>query len=287
MILIKLQGGLGNQLFQYSLGLCLAIKNNTELVLDVKDIKLYAHGKRDYSLSSFNTIGRIATEDDLKSFKLSTINKFKNLFRPYYRKSIVEEKYFNFDYHILEIKSPAYISGFSYWRSEKYFKEIEGTIRKSLTLKNPQNSIFNKIKEEITNSNSVSLHVRRTDYLMKKHQAIYTQCTPEYYYNALKLINSKYPNSKVFVFSDDIIWAKENLNLNSSAVYVSDSKLADYQELILMSTCKNNIIANSTFSWWGAWLNDNIDKVVISPKKWHVDTKIDERDLIPKSWIKI
>ncbi len=287
MILVKLRGGLGNQLFQYALGRNLALKNNTELVLDIADIDSYKYGIRTYSLSHFNIKARIATTDDLNKFKQSPFVKFTDLFKTYYKKNIIIEKQFGFDKRILNIKPPSYISGFSYWQNEKYFKEIEDTIRRDLTLKGPQIDEFNKIRNSIITSNSVSLHIRRTDYLIKKHQDIYTQCKPDYYKDALQIINSKYPNSKVFVFSDDIVWVKNNLNLTSATIYVSDGKLTDYQELILMSSCKNNIIANSTFSWWGAWLNNNKNKIVISPKNWYTDGKTCEDGLIPKTWIKI
>lgn len=287
MILIKLQGGLGNQLFQYALGRHLAIKNRDELVMDIKDISAYKYGARQYSLSHFNVSGRMAEAKDLETFNQNIFNKVLDSIKPYYKRKIVREKYFDFDQNVLSTEPPVYISGFSYWRSEKYFKDIESTIKDDLTLKTVPEGKYEEVLRDIQSANSVSLHVRRTDYLLPKHAKIFTQCTERYYEDAIKLIKDNASNIKIFVFSDDINRVKDNLNLPKETVYVSENNFADYEDLTLMSVCKHNITANSTFSWWGAWLNNNPDKIVITPKKWFVDQNNKEKDLIPETWIKI
>lgn len=175
-----------------------------------------------------------------------------------------------------------------YWQSEKYFRNIEQTIRQDLTLKEKQNETFNNILLQIESCTSISLHIRRTDYLISKHRQIYNICSKEYYEQALKIITNKVSDrSKLFVFSDDINWVKNNLTFSVPTIFVSDNGFKDYQDLILMSTCKHNITANSTLSWWGAWLNGNKGKIVITPEKWYLNSKIDNKDLIPETWIRV
>ena len=131
------------------------------------------------------------------------------------------------------------------------------------------------------------MHIRRGDYLLDKNLSLFTTCTHDYYYKAEALIAEKSFSPTFFIFSDDIEWVKKNIPFNHPVVFVTDSNLTDYQELMLMSACKHNIIANSTFSWWGAWLNNNTEKIVITPQKWFTTQTMNEKDLIPPTWIKI
>jgi len=149
-------------------------------------------------------------------------------------------------------------------------------------------NLYKNNEQKIKEKNSVSLHIRRGDYLtMQKAIDTIGVCPLDYYDKAIREITRKIKNPTFFIFSDDINWVKENLKTNSPTIFVSGGKLKDYEELILMSKCKHNIIANSSFSWWGAWLNNNPNKIVIAPKKWFKDTSKNTRDLIPESWLKL
>jgi hypothetical protein len=145
------------------------------------------------------------------------------------------------------------------------------------------------IQRRIINSNSVSLHIRRGDYL---DNPIFANLSVEYYEKSVDFIKKKYNDAAFFVFSDDLSWAKNNLKLNVSTYYVdvNDAK-TDYMDLMLMASCKHNVIANSTFSWWGAWLNNNPDKIIIAPRKWYNDKtkqkKYENGALVPNNWVKI
>ena len=173
-----------------------------------------------------------------------------------------------------------------YWQSEKYFKNIKDEIIKSFT---PIHDISEKAKQyikEIENSNSVSLHVRRGDYVdntMFKGSGLTITEMP-YYKDAIEFINSKVENPKFFIFSDDIAWCKENFEFLEDKTFIDDTKSA-IDDMVLMSRCEHNIIANSTFSWWGAWLNRNKNKIVIAPKVWYKTNH--ELHLAPKEWIKL
>ncbi|MDD3060131.1 MAG: alpha-1,2-fucosyltransferase, partial [Sulfurimonas sp.] len=146
-----------------------------------------------------------------------------------------------------------------------------------------------KLKEEIQSSNSVSLHVRRGDYVSNKNATSYHGVSSlDYYYNAIETISKKISNPILYIFSDDIPWVRENLIVSLPIVFIENTNTdRPFEDIYLMSLCKHNIIANSTFSWWGAYLNSNLEKNVIAPKKWFNDPVINTEDLIPSSWTRI
>ncbi len=283
MIIVNLIGGLGNQLFQYSLGRRLALKNKTGLRLDIFDFKNYEN--RSFLLDNFNIRESLATK--LEIMRLKFMSSFGS--KPYYEKSAIYEKSLSFDPNILHAPANCYLKG--YWQSERYFKDIDDVIRSEITLKNPPSPEYLKISQDIHNSNSVSLHIRRSDYLSGKNKNIFAECSPDYYNKAIDEISKKVGNIKLYLFSDDIDWVKNNLQLSYPSEFVSDKKLPVYEELMLMSSCKHNVIANSSFSWWGAWLNNNSQKIVIAPEKWFLGPEINPRfqssDIVPSSWLKM
>ncbi len=195
------------------------------------------------------------------------------------------EKQFNFEPWILSLKDPVYLDG--YWQSERYFKEIEPTIRDEFRAKEPLAGKNKELGDLVLSVNAASLHVRRADYVTNPLANLWNgTCDVDYYVRAISTIASTVENPHFFVFSDDIEWARQNIPLDHNAVYVDHNNAAtNYEDLRLMSLCKHNIIANSTFSWWGAWLNRNPDKVVIAPQKWFQTPKMDTRDLVPDTWI--
>lgn len=281
MIVVKIMGGIGNQLFQYALGRNLAVKNNTDLKLDLSSFK--NNPTRIFALNAFNIRATEATpkqipyyKRDIRKSKLrSRFSEYFNLCSPVY-----DESHFHFDENVLNCKSPKYL--FGYWQSERYFKEISSVIKADLTLKKPTNKKVSAVANLIKKKNSISLHIRRGDYLNNQTHPILSL---DYYSKGLALLEPKLKNPAIFIFSDDINWCKANLNLNQEHYFVDGNK--DWEDLYLISLCENHIIANSSFSWWGAWLSDFKDKIVIAPNNWFTPNDYLTQDLVPKNWIKI
>ncbi len=284
MIIIKLQGGLGNQLFQYAFGRALAIRRNTTCKLDLTAYSISGYNRK-YLLDQFAITVPIATP--------SEINRLKN---PYgvlskvLRKIKSKATYHNtnkFNPKAYNISGDAYLQGF--WETEKYFKDIEPIIRKEFTLKNGYGIGAQKVKQSILSAGdqSVSLHVRRTDVSGDTSNPHYGMTEPYYYKKAVERIRQSVPNPLFFIFSDDIEWCKTNIIPNEKVVFVTGQGLKDYEELFLMSECRHHIIANSTFSWWAAWLNPRADKTVIAPKHWIRGPIENYKDTVPESWITI
>lgn len=287
MIIIKLKGGLGNQMFQYACAKHLAEKNNDVLRLD---ISWYHRGipegdtVRTYGLDQFLISAQVATEDDIKqigarpSWIGSLIKKVVNKLRPI--------NSYMFDPKILEQKGDVYLEGF--FQSEQYFKDIEFIIRNEFQLKDIMGRSAHAALQDIEQSNAVAIHVRRGDYVQNKNANVFHGiCSPEYYRSTIEIITKRVDSPKFFVFSDDIEWVREHIEIPAPVVYISNKDIADYEELVLMSKCKHNIIANSSFSWWGAWLNANPNKLVVAPKQWVSDARVNTTDAVPAEWIRI
>ncbi len=275
MIIVKLVEGLGNQLFQYALGRHISHKNKLPFKLDVShylDIN-----SRKYGLHKFNIKEEFASLNEIKKIKNHSENS----------SYLYLEKPFNFHPEILNIKESAYLEG--YWQSEKYFKEIGEIILHDFTLKESLDNQNKQFAEKIKNTNSISLHIRRGDYVSKPDtNKIHGTCSLDYYKKSIDLITKNFKNPHFFVFSDDYKWVKSNLLVEHDTTFAehnNDDK--NYIDLTLMSMCKHNIIANSSFSWWGAWLNQNPNKIVCSPKNWFKTNEINTIDLIPDDWNKV
>ena len=197
------------------------------------------------------------------------------------------EKHFQFDPEAYRAPDQSYLVG--YWQSEKYFSDIEHIIREEFSFKDEPDDMNKKILRQIRGANAVSVHIRRGDYVTDPGTAkVHGTCPPDYYRQALALIERKIPAPHFFIFSDDIAWVRQNLKSRSPAFFVDhNQQRQDYEDLRLMSGCRHHIIANSTFSWWGAWLAANPNKIVIAPKKWFNDPTVSTHHLIPPSWVKL
>ncbi|HTE24078.1 alpha-1,2-fucosyltransferase [Flavitalea sp.] len=286
MIAVQLAGGLGNQLFQYAMGRSIATRNRTELKLDITFFENYEW--HEYSLEPFSIDAPIAGKvelDRLKKRQESFVERFKRKYLGGHP-IVVQEKNLLFDAAYLAIKSPGYL--FGYWQCEKYFSEFESLVRKELQIKIDPSPPNLALLNEIKSKEAISLHIRRgnfvtVDFVNKAHGT----CSMDYYQAAIQLTAEKCKNPEYYIFSDDIPWVKQNLQINYPHVFVdiNDAK-TDYEDLRLMYSCKHHIIANSTFSWWGAWLNKSKDKLVIAPERWFADEVRNEeaKDIIPKEW---
>lgn len=290
MIIVKLVGGLGNQLFQYAAGLAIARTHNQTLKLDITG---YVHTDnhtsdtlRTYDLDVFNITAPIATQTEIDAVK-NPFGIFSKICRVS-RKKLLRQYYM--DYHpklFISSKRDLYLDGF--FQSEKNFIDIRDTIITECTLKTiHQDSAMTALMNTVANTNSVSLHIRRGDVANNPTTNKYHGLCPlSYYANALQHMSQSVTSPHVYIFSDDIAWVKENLQIPFPHTYVSGNNLIPAQEMYLMSKCKHNIIANSTFSWWGAWLNQNPDKIVIAPKKWTNKIPDPHPNIIPETWIRM
>lgn len=286
MIIIKIQGGLGNQMFQFALGLGLLEKTKQHIKFDFSGLNT-GITKRFFGLDKFNADTPTASTSDVKFFtqekKYPRITKIKKMFRFKIPQYITDNH--SFSHRIFDISDNAYLDG--YWQSEKYFPEDKEIIRKAFAPKRPLGPTARKIAERIDNS-SISIHIRRGDYITNKKVASKMgACNLEYYQKAISKATEGLDNPKIFAFSDDIEWVKENLKTRHSIIFVSEHNLENWEEITIMSICGKHIISNSSFGWWGAWLDPRDNKVVITPKQWYKDTKLANEDIIPPSWIRI
>ncbi|WP_369769537.1 alpha-1,2-fucosyltransferase [Flavobacterium sp. WC2416] len=293
MILIELQGGLGNQMFQFAFASVFAKKNRCDIKIDksffeLKDKKV-AYTPRFYELAIFNISSNQTTDSVRNRFvHLSYINKVKKKLGFNYPK-IHQESGFNFQENALSIETPVYVKG--YFQSYKYFEGYESLIKKVFSFPVEGLDITNsKLLSDIKNMKTISIHVRRGDYVQdKKTQLFHGNCSLKYYFDAISLLVSKNKDAKLIFFSDDSDWVKEQFqDLSYSKIFIDHNKNENsWKDMFLMSCCTHNIIANSSFSWWAAWLNENINKTVIAPKKWFAETAINDNDLIPAEWIRL
>ena len=292
MIIVRLNGGLGNQMFQYATGRTLAHRLDTQLKLDISQFQ--HNPDRNYNLGCFSIQEQFVSQQDLDRIQMPILMFFKNPFRLLRKKMSSEppiirvmERYFHFDPEIQNLSDNIYLKG--YWQSEKYFKEIEEIIRREFSIKIPPDSDNKEFRDRISAVNSVSIHVRRGDYVTNPlTYQTHGVCDVDYYQKAIDETLKAIDKPHFFIFSDDQSWAKSNIILNAPMEYVThNDSLKNYEDLRLMSTCKHHIIANSSFSWWGAWLNQNPDKIVIAPQKWFNDPTINTNDLIPSTWIRL
>ena len=295
MIIAEIVGGLGNQLFEYAHARALSVKLKQKLYFDLSFFDRYYRDDV-YRLDKFRVNINKASEKYID--RLKRRDKAPAIYRKLSRR-LGFSPHFNNKYHfdnerldttsvdILKQYNDLYISG--YFADQKYFIEIEDIIRGDFTLKEPLNKINQQMLNQISNTNSVSLHIRRGDYVGND---FFADVPLFYYKRAVDYIENKFPDSSYYIFSDDLQWVKENLKLNNKVIYVDvNDNSTDYMELMLMAACKHNIIANSTFSWWGAWLNSNPNKIVVAPEKWYnnnVEQKnIYKRKLVLNEWITI
>ena len=293
MIIIRLSGGLGNQLFQYALARSLKDRSGFDVKIDIDFLKSPQEGltRRDFLLDKFNISIDTPDESDMRKmgapeFSSSIINKIfkiKEFIVPFLYKKVIYDNNFVFDKRILNLRDSKYLMG--NWLSPKYFQDIRDIILGEIILKEELSEEVKKVLNEIKNFNSVSVHIRRGDYLKYPKFGL---CPADYYKEAVEYFKKNTANPTFFIFSDDMDYVRKNLYFPENTRYVSDSNIRDYEELVLMSKCSHNIIANSSFSWWGAWLNQNTAKIVVAPKAWRADGKnID--DYVPDElgWIKM
>lgn len=294
MVILRLRGGLGNQLFQFAAGSALAQKHGVELKLD-----LYYYTKhpfRTFDLPYFNIQFKEASRDEVHRFTGSNpVRRFLNKYENYFHcPKVCAQPHYHFYEDFFQLPSDIYLTG--YWQSEKYFLGIEQQVKGWYTVKDDLDKKTQDLIAEMRSSTSVSLHVRRGDY---SGNSIFGFVPLDYYRAAIDQLQREVANPRFYVFSDDVSWCKQNLAVPASTFVEHNTGKNSYRDLVLMSNCKHNIIANSTFSWWGAWLNSNPAKKVVAPRVWFQKSYNDNvsavypsriyntKDLIPEGWYRI
>lgn len=291
MIIARLKGGLGNQMLQYAAGLSLAHRLGSKFFIDLSwfDYAKDIDAPRHYELACFNLSAqpirpsRFALTRPGNSLKISAYKYTKGLIKP--RVGHFIEKNDRFDKEFFKLPDNTLIEGF--FADERYFKDTRDLLLADFSFKNPPSGQNKRRLAEIEKTDSVSIHVRRGDYAnIKATRDFHGLLGTEYYKNAINNITKKVKSPHFFIFSDEPAWCKKNLKPQFPTTYISGNK-AGFEDLRLMQNCKHNIIANSSFSWWGAWLNQNPDKMVIAPKKWFRDPSMDAAEIVPKNWIRL
>jgi hypothetical protein len=291
VIIVRIMGGLGNQMFQYAAAKALATRLKTVLKLDITSFE--TDTLRSFELDLFDEHYVIATEKEIECFmpkkrSLWQCVLFWSLRKEHVRSGVYcKQRSPRFDQTVYVRTGDTYLDG--YWQSERYFLDAEASIRKSFSFGRALSPGNVKIQQQILSCESVSIHVRRGDYVTNTlTNSIHGTCSLAYYEKAVEEIAARVPNLHLFVFSDDVVWTKENLNFAYPITFIErNEESADWEEMYLMSQCCHNIIANSSFSWWGAWLNSRPDRMVIAPEKWFNDQNRDTSDLIPETWIRL
>lgn len=312
MITMQIEGGLGNQMFQYAAGRALALRRGTTLAVDTRLYRKrelrrdHRFDRRAFGLDCFRMplveapMAQIPVEEyrrRLQSGSLGRIRLHMGLHRLSSRIArtmkahgssplLYREREFSFDPGVLDLPDGSYLAG--WWQSERYFADAAEVIRHDFVPRRPPSSENCHWLELIGACGcAVSVHVRRSDYL---RSASHGTCSPAYYREAARLIKWRNgANPVFFVFSDDPAWTREHLRLGGETHVLdhNDTEREAHEDMRLMTACDHHIIANSTFSWWGAWLDRSLSKVVVAPEPWFRAPDLDAKDILPRGWLTV
>lgn len=290
MVVVRLSGGLGNQLFQYAVGRYLAFNANTELVLEDS---FYHHRSpnttpRTFELDKFAVLARRTNAGERRALRSYTGKIWKRLRRALPLPGPLQYVYEPVGQFLPAVrtnKDQVFLDG--YWQSAAYFTGIEDLLREELQPLLPMSSEDQQIASHMEQVEAVSLHVRRGDYVSNAAaNHMHGVCGLDYYQAAVKFMVERLSNPVFFVFSDDLDWLKRNLQIEHPCVYVGhNSSAMAVQDLRLMSRASHHIIANSSFSWWGAWLNPSPAKQVVRPRKWYAGLPRAGDQTCPANWV--
>lgn len=277
MIIVKLSGGLGNQMFQYAAGVALSKKLESKLYMDLGWFNEVSENpeltNRVYELAGFGINPASISLLDKLSYRLNPPRVFR-------------EESFNYNPAFKGLHGNTILDG--YWQSYKYFEDYREDILKVFSFPDQVSIENQELLRKVSGSDSISIHVRRGDYTTKAGRNFHGLIPLTYYTKALTQICKKANYPSLFIFSDDIEWCKRNVRYGLPTTYIDgNSPNNGVEDMRLMSACKHSIIANSSFSWWAAWLNTNPSKIVIAPKKWFADKTIGTKDLVPPKWKRI
>lgn len=293
---VTITGGLGNQMFVYAFCLELRKRGYNTVLFAPRKRNSKGYGHQGYELKKlFNISETIGVGSQIFDFLLSIYSQLIRIFptrfkRPLlklvgvYPVSVSENFVYYPEVFTFRHRNELFMGT---WQSEKYFSNAIIEVREHFKFKSNLISKANAdVLTQMYGRNSVSIHIRRGDYLSPQYiDGFGNICTIEYYKRAIEFLNHKIENPYFYIFTDDKAWVVENFNIANSCFVVHNTGSNSWQDMFLMSKCKHNIIANSSFSWWGAWLNKNPDKIVIAPQKWW--NGIDNDDVVPPNWIRV
>jgi hypothetical protein len=289
MVIVRLTGGLGNQLFQYATAFRLAHVSQSLLKLDVSSYIRNPH--RTYALTLFNISStRLADSEELRPFQgRERVRQLKHwLNQKKWLRSrwrwVKQPSLHYFMQEVLGLRGDIYLDGI--WQSEKYFQDIAPVIRAEFTLNDKLAGRNEIMARAILSTSAVSMHIRRGDYISNPAtRSLHEVCSLDYYERALRLLTEVEPKPHIFVFSDDPGWVRENIRFPFPITVVDHNPPEQaHEDLRLMGLCRHHIIANSSFSWWGAWLCQYPDKTVFAPNRWFNTAESDVSDIVPSSW---
>lgn len=280
-VTVTLSGGLGNQMFQLAAGRALALREKANLSADITPLLRY--GQRTYGLGDFQLGPHVRLQAGAGSRRFGRLRRLAR--KIFMGEQLFKEASFAYDGRILQVRAPALLDG--YFQSERYFSDAATEVRTDFMPRQEKlGDIEGLAARLLPGQPSVSLHVRRGDYTDPAVMKVHGLMGADYYERALQLIAEKAGPCVVCVFTDDPAWVRANLSLPANARFVSEHTKSAMEDLMLMSRCSHHITANSSFSWWGAWLNPSEHKVVVSPARWfQPDSGIDARDLRPQGWL--
>lgn len=288
-VVVSLYGGLGNQLFQYATGLALASQHQAELLLDINWFEAVKTKQnvtnRHYALSLLGVKDKTLNLSKKKGFLYQLARKLSLPIKNALDMPVYFEKSYHFDAGIAQLALPIHLDG--YWQSYLYFESIKPLLDEQFTqVPRHLDDLNQAMFASIQSSHSVCVHIRRGDYVTNTNAAKHHgTCSIAYYQVAMKQMMQREPSIKFFIFSDDIPWVKVNLTPPGEHVFVDVNGDQDvHYDLWLMCACRDFIIANSSLSWWAAWLSQHPEKYVIAPENWFADGKQNTKDLIPESW---
>lgn len=289
MIIVKLMGGLGNQMFQYAFGKSLEAKFNSPIFFDKSwfDQKFENVTPRVFGLDAFNI--SLHFIDPKRLFFRNPQHSWFKILKQKIKGKIVCQKITEacFSFNQIKPNGNFYLEG--YWQNNEYYEGIRKIIVEEFHFPKFSRPEDINLQDIILGCESVAVHIRRGDYVSSpKTNQYHGTCSMKYYKDAVNKILFEIPNAKFFLFTDDPDYVKSNFGFLSDWTLVSDNRRAEVDELNLMHLCKHFIIANSSFSWWGAWLSRNPNKIVVAPKRWYKNEEANEKcKIVPKDWTKI
>jgi hypothetical protein len=280
MIIVRLSDGLGNQMFQYAFGRALSVRRGVPLRLDLSAYQ--RDRKRVYGLSQFLVMEDFVTEEEV----LKVVSRPLDPTQPWWDQPVVKPEHFHYDEDVTRVPSAGYFVG--YWQTERHFADLAGLIRLEFTPRSPLSGANLDAARTIAARNAVSLHVRRGDYVSDRTvNALHGICSLDYYRRAVAHVMERVERPEFFIFTDDPDWVRANLKLGAPAYLIAHNGNAPVEDLRLMSLCRHHILANSSFSWWGAWLAERPGQVVCAPRRWFTGYPHDTRDLTPDRWVRL
>jgi hypothetical protein len=281
MVISRITSGLGNQLFQYACGRAVSLRHGVPLKLDLGNFREFQN--RRYSLDAFKIEATEATPDEIRDL-LKTDTFWHRLTTPRGHRHVLRERGFAFDETVLRAGPDVYLSG--YWQSPRYFADAGTQLRRELTWRLPPPAETLRVLEKMDAETAVAVHVRRGDYVSNPGYAKrFGALPPAYYARALGYLAERVQGLHAFVFSDEPAWVKVHFPKTVPLIVVEGNPAPE--DLRLMAACRSHVVANSTFSWWGAWLAPFPDKTVLAPVRFFNDPNLPDRDLVPENWVRI